>query len=281
MAKGWIKLHRSLQDCSIWASSEPYDMRSAWVDLLMLANHEDKDVLFNYKPLTIMRGQYLTSVRQLGARWSWSKNRVLKYLRLLEKLKMIERESDKQRTLLTVVNYGIYQDGRDTGMDTNVDTGVDRPMDTGMPQTSNVKNVKNEKNINIDSHINIYSSSFNEFWEHYPRKQDKGQAYKQYKARLNDGYTEEQLLTACINYAAECENEKREKKYIKVGSTFLSVNEPFVDYLEKGVENEQSERRTAGNSMSDDEIRAILEYAESDEAKREEAEFRASLLRKV
>ena len=167
MAKGWIKLHRSLQDCSIWASSEPYDMRSAWVDLLMLANHEDKDVLFNYKPLTIMRGQYLTSVRQLGARWSWSKNRVLKYLRLLEKLKMIERESDKQRTLLTVVNYGIYQDGRDTGVDTGMDTG----MDTGVPQTSNVKKIKNEKKDIYGEYKNVRLSNkeidtlFNDYGE--------------------------------------------------------------------------------------------------------------------
>jgi len=226
MAKGYIKLHRQIQDCQIWVDEEPFDMRSAWIDLLMLANHRDKDIIFDYKPLTIKRGQYLTSVRKLGARWSWSKNRVLKYLKLLERLKMIERESSNQRTLLTIVNYEIYQGSQDTDMDTDVDTSMDTPMDTGMPQTIMIKNDKNEKK---------YISAFDEFWKLYPRKKDKARAYKCYIARLNDGYTEEQLLTACRNYAAECEHNKTEERFIKHGATFLSVNEPFLDYLkEKG-----------------------------------------------
>lgn len=76
-----------------------------------------------------------------------------------------------------------------------------------------------------------YICAFNEFWKNYPRKKDKARAYKCYCARLNDGYTEDQLLVACINYAAECEHNKTEERYIKHGATFLSVNEPFLDYL--------------------------------------------------
>lgn len=150
MAKGYIKLHRQIQDCEIWVNSEPYDVRSAWVDLLMLANHRDKETIFDYKPLTIKRGQYLTSVRKLAERWGWSKNRVLKYLRLLENLQMIERDSNNQRTLLTIVNYEIYQCSQDTDEDTGEDTPMDTPkdtvVDTGMPQLKNDKNNKNEKN---------------------------------------------------------------------------------------------------------------------------------------
>ena len=117
----------------------------------------------------------------------------------------------------------------------------------------------------------IYPSSFDEFWQNYPRKQDKGQAYKCYQARLNDGYNEDQLLTACINYAAECDHDKREKKYIKVASTFLSVNEPFVEYLDKGDgANERLERRTVGDSKSKSEyeaemLEAIRRWDEDDE----------------
>ena len=80
---------------------------------------------------------------------------------------------------------------------------------------------------------NIYSVHFESFWKNYPRKKEKQKAYKAYQARLNDGYSEDQLLEACINYCAECEHLKREERYIKLGATFLSVNEPFVDYLDK------------------------------------------------
>lgn len=258
--EGWIFLHRKLQDCEIWNNSQPFDMRSAWVDLLLLANHRDVEIVFDYEPITVKRGQYLTSVRKLGARWNWSKNRTLKYLRLLESLGMIHRESNNQRTLITVDKYEVYQDMQDTGeyaKRTRVGTQSGHEADTGMPQTNNEKNDKNEKNIYINN--NKYSSSFNEFWQNYPRKQDKGQAYKCYQARLNDGYNEDQLLTACINYAAECDHDKREKKYIKVASTFLSVNEPFVEYLDKGGEvNGRSESGTLGNSKSNAEYEAEM-----------------------
>lgn len=140
--KGWILLHRRIQDCEIWQDNSPFDNRSAWIDLLMLANHRDVEMIFDYKPMVVHRGQYLTSVRQLSARWSWSKNRVLKFLRLLESLKMIERDSNNQRTVLTIVKYEFYQCDWDTNMDTHVDAGVD----AGMPQTNNVKNEKKKLN---------------------------------------------------------------------------------------------------------------------------------------
>ena len=267
-SKGWIRIHRQLQDCVLWTDNEPFDRRSAWIDLLMSANHEDKSIIFDYKSTTIKRGQYLTSVRKLGERWSWSKNRVLKYLRLLENLKMITRESDGRRTVITIENYDKFQSQQDSDMDSDVytpmDTDVDSGMDSGMPQTIMKKNEKNIKNI--------YPRSFNEFWEHYPRKQDKGHAYKCYQARLNDGYTEEQLLVACINYAAECDAEKRDKKYIKVASTFLSVNEPFVEYLDERRNGNDS---VAGRTRTDEDERnaEIDRYLESDEFKHADDEM--------
>lgn len=152
--EGWILLHRKLQDCEIWANSQPFDMRSAWVDLLLLANHRDVEIVFDYTPMTVKRGQYLTSVRKLCARWNWSKNRTLKYLRLLESLKMISRESNAKRTLITIENYDVYQDVQDTNEDTGKDTGEytkrtqsGHKADTSVPQTNNEKNDNNEKEI--------------------------------------------------------------------------------------------------------------------------------------
>ena len=152
MVEGWILLHRKLQECEIWSNSQPFDMRSAWVDLLLLANHRDVEIIFDYEPMTVKRGQYLTSVRKLSSRWNWSKDRTLKYLRMLERLGMIHKESTNQRTLITIDNYCIYQDMQDTDKDTSSDTGKDTPQtqdghdtDTGSPQTNNDNNDNNEK----------------------------------------------------------------------------------------------------------------------------------------
>lgn len=81
--------------------------------------------------------------------------------------------------------------------------------------------------------INSYSVDFEEFWSLYPRKADKAQAYKKYKARLEDGYSHEQLCEAAKNYATQCKRDKTEDKYIKHGKTFLGESTPFLDYLSK------------------------------------------------
>jgi len=138
-SKGWICVHRCIQDCSIWESNEPYDRRSAWIDLLLSANHDDKLITFNGGPMTIKRGQYLTSVRKLAERWNWSNDRTLRYLRLLESLGMIHKDSDRCRTLLTIENYSVYQDVSNTDKDTNKNTG----KDTNKSQTTN-KQLNNE-----------------------------------------------------------------------------------------------------------------------------------------
>lgn len=118
MSEGWIKVYRQIQDCEIWDSDEPYDYRSAWIYLLLKANHRDKDIMFNKKPVTIMRGQYLTSIRKLSEHWGWCKEKTAKYLNTLVALNMIKKDSDSRRTLLTIVNYELYQGDTDTEQDT-------------------------------------------------------------------------------------------------------------------------------------------------------------------
>ena len=87
-----------------------------------------------------------------------------------------------------------------------------------------------------------YSNDFESFWEIYPRKSDKGSAYKKYLTRLKDGWSPEQLLTAAKKYKAQIIANRTDQKYIKLCKTFLSDTTPFADYLTKterqGVSND-------------------------------------------
>lgn len=78
-----------------------------------------------------------------------------------------------------------------------------------------------------------YSTDFEEFWDIYPRKVGKGEAYKKYLARINDGWSPEQLLQSAKKYRTQIVNERTDEKYIKHAKTFLSENTPFSDYLTK------------------------------------------------
>ena len=84
---------------------------------------------------------------------------------------------------------------------------------------------------------NNYPTEFEEFWAEYPKKADKGQGYKKYQARINDGFSPEELLLAARNYRTECEREHTPLKFIKHAKTFLGDATPFLDYMPKEIPN--------------------------------------------
>lgn len=102
----------------------------------------------------------------------------------------------------------------------------------GFPEKQNNPDNDNEyDNENENDIKNTYSCAFEALWAAYPRKKEKANAYKCYKARLADGFSEDELMTAVKRYAEECKARNTETRYIKLGATFLGSNTPFSDYL--------------------------------------------------
>lgn len=160
--KGWICLHRSLQDSSIWVNNEPFDRRSAWIDLLLSANHEDREIMFDSHVRVVKRGQFLTSVIKLSERWKWSKKKTLKYLRLLEEAQMISKKSDNRATLVTLLNYSKYQGLLPMGgtqQDLQRKHSGTTPDPTPDPQTTMNNNYNNENKEASTTTFTPYKSS--------------------------------------------------------------------------------------------------------------------------
>lgn len=148
--EGWIKLYRKLQDCCIWQKNEPFDSRSAWIDLLLSATHKQRKFIIDNEILTVERGSFMTSVLKLSEKWKWSRGKTNRYLALLENEQMITTKRTPKGTLVTIVKYDVFQgleqaDGTtgSTTLDTTVDTTIGTTVGT---QNKNVKNEKNEKN---------------------------------------------------------------------------------------------------------------------------------------
>lgn len=109
--KGYIKLYRDIRDHWIWSSEgEPFDKLHAWVDILMMVNHKDREVPFNGRMVIVRKGSRITSLHKLSERWHWSIHKVSDFLNLLEEAGMITQERNSKKTLINVVNYGFYQD---------------------------------------------------------------------------------------------------------------------------------------------------------------------------
>ena len=114
ISSGWISLYRSVRDHWIWTHDKTFDYAHAWIDLLLDVNHEERKVIIEGRPVIIGRGQKWTSIRTLAERWGWSRNKVQRFLSVLQADGMLNLERTENGTLLTVVKYDDFQVQRDT-----------------------------------------------------------------------------------------------------------------------------------------------------------------------
>ncbi len=112
--EGWISIHRQIQEHWLWKSKEPFDKRSAWIDLLLMVNHQKEKIEFDNGFIEVDRGSRITSLEKLSKRWKWSRHKVSDYLNQLEQDSMLVQVRDNKKTLISIENYDKYQIQKNT-----------------------------------------------------------------------------------------------------------------------------------------------------------------------
>lgn len=107
--EGWISIYRKFQEHWIWKSSEPFDKRSAWLSLLLKANHKDTKVMIDSKPIEVKKGSFITSEIKLSTEWKWGRKKVRTFLKSLEDDRMLTKNSTTKYTTITIENWELYQ----------------------------------------------------------------------------------------------------------------------------------------------------------------------------
>lgn len=175
MSKGWISVHRQIWNSWVW-DEKPFSKGQAWIDLLLLANHEDRKVLVGNQLVIVKRGSFITSQTKLMERWGWGKEKLRNFLRLLESDEMIEVDTTPRYTHIAITNYETYQTQYQNQTNENPVIPInreeyqtkDRPK-TDQRQTANRPNTdrtpttnNNDNNLNNDNKdIYIKSDSTN------------------------------------------------------------------------------------------------------------------------
>ena len=259
MGIGWIKLHRELLDKAIWGCSTP-EQKVVLITLLLNVNYEPKQWEWKGEKCEIKPGQLITSIDSLAKLCGngISTKNVRTALKRFESYGFLAIETASTGSLITINNWEVFQssdqkeaneqesEGQTSGKDMANErqaTGkqVANTGQTGGKRVATTKEIKKDKKYN-----NIYNNPhFRLLWDAYPVKKDKMKVYKAYMARLNDGYSEDELLKAVEKYAEECRREKKELKHIKYCCTFLGSNIPFADYLDDSVTEAQSSPKTS------------------------------------
>lgn len=135
--QGWVKIYRELLEKPIWQLSTP-GQKVVLITILMLASHTDKQWEWQGKPFVIKPGQFITSLASLAdkAGKGVTSEIVKKALKRFVKYGFIVDNGTKTGRLITIVNWGKYQDEI-----------FDRPKQDqsetkARPPIKNVKNVK-------------------------------------------------------------------------------------------------------------------------------------------
>jgi hypothetical protein len=79
--------------------------------------------------------------------------------------------------------------------------------------------IKEVKDIN--KRKNIYTQDFDNFWKEYPKRKDKGHAFKAWEFEIKT--TDPKIIIdGAKKYAIECNKKKTEERYIKMAQGWLS-----------------------------------------------------------
>lgn len=106
--KGWISIHRKIQENKIWFS-DPFSRAQAWIDLILIANYEDGGFFIRGNWVEVKRGQVGYSKESLAKRWKWSRGKVIRFVNFLSEMGNIVQQNNPILSLITIKNYDEYQ----------------------------------------------------------------------------------------------------------------------------------------------------------------------------
>ncbi len=203
--KGFIKLYRSIENNKFYFA-EPFTYMGAWIDLLLLANHQDRTFNVRGNFITAKRGEVGYSRESLAKRWKWSRGKVNRFLDKLEMEQQIVQQKSHILSIIQINNYDKFQINRTADSTTDGQQTVQQTVQ----QTDTNKNDKKEKNVKKEI---TYSSEFESVWKDYPssRREDKASCLKYWNKIPED--KKESFYLATKKYISE--NSRENYKYVK------------------------------------------------------------------
>lgn len=161
--KGWISLHRSIQEHWLW-QEKPFSKGQAWLDLLLSANHQDKKILLGNELISVKRGSFIISQKKLMERWGWGSEKTRAFLKLLDSDGMIKFQPDKKKTTIIILNYDRYQ--KQNGLNADIPTDSENMQNDNRTQTECNQNdsrtsAETNNNDNNVNNVNKYMCDTN------------------------------------------------------------------------------------------------------------------------
>lgn len=244
MAEGWIKLNRQITEHWLWQRF-PFSYGQAWIDLLLLANHEDEKIPYKGDIVVCKRGDVSRSILSLSKRWQWGRDKTRDFLRLLEKDGMIVLNATTNRTTITIVNYDKFQvsgSTKPTKKPQRTNSEPDNEPDTN----KNDKNDKNDKNMHIVSQVVAYLNE--KTGKSFKASIEKTKS--KINARIEEGFTLDDFKKVIDTKVDEWGKDPEMNKYLRPETLFGTKFEGYLNQ-KGGSSNEQDEWNPATHKFFD------------------------------
>jgi len=160
----------------------PASRLHAWLDICQMATHKPRQTAHSG---TLQVGEMVASLRTLGSRWKWSKDKVRRFVRELEVSTRIATVRETPAgTVYSVVNYSTYAAPPTKERDTLRDKERDRG-ETGARQEQPLNHsTKQKREPSGNGVAPTPTASFDDFWKVAVRRVGKLAAERSFKKAI-------------------------------------------------------------------------------------------------
>lgn len=236
MSQGYVKLFRKVLDNP--SASNPLFL-ATWSYLLLKATHKPIVMWVSGENRTLNPGDLVSSCRKIANYFEVNKDTINRILVTMERDSMIRRKLFSRRTVITVLNWSSYQDQPDTLRDTQGDTQGDTRGDT----LGDTNKKKEERRKILDSKIKgkVGASREKKDGDSLAKarevmdefNQRAGKRYRSHsgsdhlttiRARLDEGFTKEEMLEVIDHKVKELKGTENESKWLNPTCIFRPQN---------------------------------------------------------
>lgn len=231
MPDGYIKISRSILDWEWWPD---INTSRVFIYILLKANWKEG----KFKGKVIPRGSLVASIASIAAGTGLTPDEVRTAIRHLVDSNNLTKQTTNRYSVFSVVGYDSYQD-----------TSQANPKQIPSYSQAIPNDRRREEGKNISVCVSAREGRFQDFWSAYPKKVNMLNAQGEYTYVLETTaeLSEDDLITAAVNYAEYCTIRYTKERYIKNPDNWLKES-VWIDFMPGKYQKPKSEDRPKSNN---------------------------------
>jgi hypothetical protein len=224
---GHINVARSIFDHPMFDDGRPLSLREAWLWLISNAAWRPVQVMVrngrSQQIVNLERGQLTYSRSFLCKAWAWTSDKSVRtFLARLEREGMIDIQTGQLQTVISICNYGVFQNGGNlTGPSNGPAIGQQRAGNG--PEEENIRSIKDKKMLPPSN-----PAGFDDWYSIYPRKKQPQDAKRAFAKAINTGtVTLDALMAKTRAFAASWKDEPKDRRSsfrtLRAGLTLAAI----------------------------------------------------------